>query len=47
MSSPTPLDEFSTPLTLLDIALIIFLTLIILVTILGNTLIIAAVATTR
>ncbi|GBN01919.1 Octopamine receptor [Araneus ventricosus] len=50
MSSPTPtpsLDEFPTPLTLVDIALIAVLTLIILITILGNTLIIAAVATTR
>ncbi|GFT67148.1 octopamine receptor [Nephila pilipes] len=50
MSSPTPttsLDEFPTPLTLLDITLITVLTIIILITILGNTLIIAAVATTR
>ncbi|KAG8190412.1 hypothetical protein JTE90_022054 [Oedothorax gibbosus] len=41
--SPPPL----TPLTLLDLTLVVVLTLIILITILGNTLIIAAVATTR
>ncbi|XP_015914699.1 probable G-protein coupled receptor No18 [Parasteatoda tepidariorum] len=50
MSSPTPttpLDEYPTNLSLLDISLIVILTIIILITILGNTLIITAVATTR